>query len=127
MCSSTQAEELQTDIVPKVNSLGSRVGGVENLGGEHANALSNHSEEIRRRAKITQIEALQTAVKNLMTMMQGNQGADGGGGRGKKGGGGKSAAGSYRCIVCDSVSTPTPTPTHAMAMPHHNLISRGCP
>ena len=102
-------EELHERIVPTVNSLGSRVGAAEDRGEEHGNALSAHSEDIKRRAKLTQIEALQTAVKNLMTMMQGNQG--GGGGRGKKGGG-KSAAGSYRCIVCDSdlddVSTTKP-------------------
>lgn len=86
-------EEVHSKLTPQVSSIGERVCTVEEDHQKTSKSLTAQTEEIRKRAKLTQLSQLESAVQNLLEMVQGGA---------RKGKGGRAAAGSYRCIVCDS-------------------------
>lgn len=57
-------------MAPQLAGLGNRMRGVEEAGAEQRKGLTAQAAQIEQRAKRKQVEALQTAVKNLMGMVQ---------------------------------------------------------
>ena len=57
-------------MAPQLAGLGNRMRGVEEVGAEQRKGLTAQAAQIEQRAKRKQVEALQTAVKNLMGMVQ---------------------------------------------------------
>jgi hypothetical protein len=87
--------EVHNELTPQVGSIDDRVTVVQEGHNKTSKTLTTQTEEIRKRAKLTQLSQLEGVVQDLMQMVQGGMG---------KGGqkGGRAAAGSYKCIVCDS-------------------------
>lgn len=88
------ASEVHDKLTPAVSSIDDRVSAAEEEHRKSSQTLKTQAEEIRKRAKLSQLAELERAVQSLLQMVQG--------GMGKSAHKGKAAAGSYRCIVCDS-------------------------